>query len=224
MRILTVRDKTVTVFPSQNPGAPVLYLNTFGEEGQQVFAELHRMQPEDFSLVAICGLDWNREMVPWDSPPVFPKGEPCTGGADEYLTLLTQDILPAAEKELAGPPRWRGLAGYSLAGLFAVYALYGTDRFSRAASMSGSLWFPGIQEFIFSHTMQRVPDRLYFSLGAKENKTRNPVLRTVRDRTEAIQAYYEAQGIRTTLQIHPGNHYYQTVERTAAGLAWLLQP
>lgn len=37
-----------------------------------------------------------------------------------------------------------GIAGYSLAGLFALYALYKTDVFTRVASMSGSLWFPGI--------------------------------------------------------------------------------
>ena len=66
---------------------------------------------------------------------------------------------------MPGAPRWRGIAGYSLAGLFAVYALYRTDVFARAASVSGSLWFPGFREYVFSHTPLCRPDCVYFSLG-----------------------------------------------------------
>lgn len=161
-------------------------------------------------------------MVPWDSPSAFKNAEPCTGGADEYLRLLTEEIIPAAEKEINGVPRWRGIAGYSLAGLFALYAIYRTDLFSRVGSMSGSLWFPGMKEYIFSHEPKRWPDCMYFSLGDKESKTRNPVLRNVRQNTEEIHAFYRGKGIDTAFQLNPGNHYNQAVERTAAGLCWLL--
>ena len=69
-------------------------------------------------------------MAPWDSPPTFKNADPCTGGADDYLRLLTREIIPAAEKEINGVPRWQGIAGYSLAGLFALYAIYQTELFS----------------------------------------------------------------------------------------------
>lgn len=222
MQKITVQGKTVTVFPGQTPDAPVLYLNTFGEEGAQIWAQLQESHLPDFSLVAVSDLDWNHDMVPWDAPAVFKNADPCTGGADDYLCLLTDTILPTAEKELPGTPCWRGLAGYSLAGLFALYAMYGTDVFSRFASMSGSLWFPGIREYFLSHKVKRRPDCLYFSLGDKESKTRNPVLRTVRENTEAIQAYYETLGIASAFEVNPGNHYHHATERTAAGIAWLL--
>lgn len=218
----TVQGKTVSVFPGETARAPVVYLNTFSAEGQQVYTELRKSSIPDFSLVAISDLDWNHDMVPWDNPPIFKNAEPCTGGADDYLRLLTDFILPAAEKELAGPPCWRGLAGYSLAGLFALYAMYGTDVFSRVASMSGSLWFPGIREYIASHEFKRSPDFLYFSLGDKESKTRNSVLKTVRENTEAIQSYYQNMGVHSAFQLNPGNHYSHAAERTAAGIAWLL--
>lgn len=56
-----------------------------------------------------------------------------------------------AEKVIGGVPRWRGIAGYSLTGLFALYyAIYQTDLFSRVGSISGTLWFPGMKEYIFS--------------------------------------------------------------------------
>lgn len=172
--------------------------------------------------MAVSNLDWNRDMVPWDSPSAFKHGDPFTGGADDYLRLLTEEIIPTAERELPGKPRWRGIAGYSLAGLFALYALYRTDLFSRVGSMSGSLWFPGMKEYLFAHEPKRLPDCIYFSLGDKESKTRNPVLRSVRRNTEEIQAFYQAREVDTVFQLNPGNHYEHAAERTAAGIAWLL--
>ena len=115
-----------------------------------------------------------------------------------------------------------GIAGYSLAGLFALYAIYQTDVFSRVATMSGSLWFPGFKEYIFSREPKRRPDCIYFSLGGREAKTRNPVLKTVQENTEEIQAFYQSKGINTVFHLNPGNHFVQGAERTVAGIRWLL--
>ena len=219
----SVHGKTVSVFSGTAPDAPVIYLNTFAEEIPQLLAQLHGQALPDFSLVAVSDLDWNHDMAPWDQPPVFKNAAPCTGGADDYLRLLTETILPMAEKRLSGVPCWRGLAGYSLAGLFALYAMYRTDAFSRFASMSGSLWFPGFPEYIHTHEIPRLPDCIYFSLGDKESKTRHPLLKTVRENTETIQAFYQSRGIRTVFQLNPGNHYDHAVQRTADGITWLLK-
>ena len=132
------------------------------------------------------------------------------------------EIIPEAEKDLATPPAWRGIAGYSLAGLFALYAIYRTDVFSRVGCMSGSLWFPGFKEYIFSHEPKKPPDCIYFSLGDKESKTRNPVLKTVQENTEEIQAFYQHKGIDTAFHLNPGNHFVQGSKRTVAGIHWLL--
>ena len=63
---------------------------------------------------------------------------------------------------------------------------------------------------------------MYFSLGNKENKTKNPILRTVQENTEEISAYYQSKEIDTVFQLNLGNHFVQSVERTAAGIAWIL--
>ena len=222
MRTLMAYNRTLAVFPSAEPGTPVIYLNTVAGEGQKVYEAAQAAGCPPFTLVSISDLDWNHDMVPWDSPPAFKNADPCTGGADDYLRLLTEEIIPTAEKEIAGVPCWRGIAGYSLAGLFALYAIYQTDLFSHVGSMSGSLWYPGMKEYIFSHEPKRWPDRIYFSLGDKESKTRNPVLRGVRQDTEDIKAFYQGKGIDTVFHLNPGNHYNHAVERTAAGLCWLL--
>ena len=222
MRAFTTNGKAVDVFLATEPGTPIIYLNTFSGEGQKVYEAAQAANCPPFALVAISDLDWNHDMVPWDSPPAFKNAEPCTGGADDYLRLLTEAIIPTAEREISGVPRWRGIAGYSLAGLFALYAIYRTDLFSRVGSMSGSLWFPGMKDYIFSHEPKRWPDCMYFSLGDKESKTRNPVLRSVRRDTEEIKAFYQGRGIDTVFQLNSGNHYDHAAERTAAGLCWLL--
>ena len=222
MHTFSISKKTITIFPCAELKAPIIYLNTFSSEGQKIFEAAQAIGCPPFTLVAISDLDWNHDMVPWDSPPVFKNAEPFTGGADDYLRFLTKEIIPLTEKEIAGVPSWRGIAGYSLAGLFALYAIYQTDLFSRAGSMSGSLWFPGIKEYIFSHEPKRLPDCIYFSVGDKESKTRNPILRNVRQNTEEIHVFYQGKGIDTVFHLNPGNHYNHAAERTAAGLCWLL--
>ena len=166
------------LFPKFEANVPIIYLNTFSGEGQKIFETAQATGCPSFTLVAISDLDWNHDMVFWDSPPVFKNTDPCTRGADNYLRLLTEEIIPMVEKEIGGVPCWRGIAGYSLAGLFVLYAIYQTDLFSRVGSMSGSLWFPGMKEYIFSREPKRWPECTYFSLGDTEAKTRNPVLQT----------------------------------------------
>ena len=222
MQTLQIGVKNISVFSGANSDLPIIYLNTFSDEGRKVYEAAQAAGCPSFTLVTISDLDWNHDMVPWDSPPAFKNAEPCTGGAVDYLRLLIDEIIPTAEKEIDGVPRWRGVAGYSLAGLFSLYAIYRTDLFSRVGSMSGSLWFPGMKEYILSHEPKRRPDHIYFSLGDKESKTRNPILRNVRQNTEEIQASYQGKGIDTVFQLNPGNHYDHAAERTAAGIAWLL--
>lgn len=215
--------RLVTVYPSVTANRPVVYLNTFAEECIHVYQQLRDGGCPDFTLVAVSNLKWDHDMAPWDIPPISKDDTPCTAGADDYLRLLINEIAPKAETLVHGPASWRGLAGYSLAGLFALYSIYQTDRFSRVASMSGSLWFPGFREYVFSHEMKRQPEHLYLSLGDKECKTRNPYLKIVQEQTEAIHTFYTEQGIDTVLRFHPGNHYQDAIQRTAAGIAWMLE-
>lgn len=222
MTTFTLDGKTVLVWPGSRPGIPVVYLNTYGPEGQQVREELDRLECPDFSLVAVSGLDWNRDLSPWPAPSIRREEEPFAGGAEAYLAWMTGTLLPAVQPLLPGNAPWQGLAGYSMAGLFAVWALCQTDVFRRGASMSGSLWYPGVKDYLLKHLPRPLPDCLYFSLGSKEGKTRNPFLRTVDENTRAIEAFYRSQGICTTFQQNPGNHFRDTAARTAAGIAWML--
>ena len=221
-RQFVIGKKTIDVFPAADPGRPIVYLNAFPGEGEEVLNALKATDCPDFTLAAVSDLDWNRDLSPWEAPSVFKGDSPFEGGADGYLRLLTGSIIPKCEEKIQIDPSWRGIAGYSMAGLFAVYAMYRTDVFSRIASMSGSLWFPGLSEFASTHEPAVSPDRLYLSLGDKEHKTRNPHMKTVRTCTEELAAYCRSRNIPTEFRLNPGNHFTDPVGRTALGIRWIL--
>lgn len=221
--LLNIADKKIEVYLSFGHDCPVIYLNTFAGEGEKIYQSLCNADCQNFTLVAISNLIWDHDMAPWDIPPISENDTPCTGGADNYLQLLTDKIVPKAESLMPGRVLWRGLAGYSLAGLFALYSLYHTGIFSRIASMSGSLWFPDFKEYVFSHKMETKPEYLYLSLGDRECKTKNPYLKTVQINTEEIHTFYKQQGIETQFQLNPGSHYDNALQRTAQGIEWILK-
>ena len=101
MYTFPVHNKTVSVFSSAKPGTPVIYLNTFSNEGQQVFQTAQDAGCPPFTLVAVSDLNWNHDMTPWDSPSVFKNAPPCTGGGNDYIRLLIEEIMPEAEKKIA---------------------------------------------------------------------------------------------------------------------------
>lgn len=214
-------NKKITLYPALAENKPVIYLTTYNDDGGEVYAELQKDNCPDFTLVTVSGLNWEAELSPWAAGNLFKYSEMFTGGADAYLQFLTQQVLPQAEAGLNGI-LWRGLAGYSLAGLFTIYALYKTDLFSRAASMSGSLWYPGFKDFALKNTLRIAPQHLYFSLGDKEARARNQYLKTVQQCTEELAAHYRSLGINTCYELNPGGHYRDIISRSGAGIKWLL--
>lgn len=223
MKERTIDGKTVTIYPAAASEKPIVYLNTFADEGEKISRILQEQACPDFTLVTVCGIDWDNELSPWKASAVFPGGKEFEGEADRYLKVLTEKIISQAESEITDTVLWRGIAGYSLAGLFAIYALYKTNLFSRAASMSGSLWYPDFKEYALAHEFKQVPECVYFSLGDKESKTRNPYLKRVQSNTEEISAFFRTKEIDTAFEMNQGNHYTDTAARSAAGIRWILE-
>lgn len=223
MKEQIIDGKTVTIYPASAAEKPIVYLNTSADEGKKIFRILQEQACPDFTLVTVCGIDWDYELTPWKAPAVFPGGTEFGGEGSRFLSVLTEKIVPQVESEITDTVLWRGIAGYSLVGLFAIYALYKTDLFSRAASMSGSLWFPDFKEFVLTREFKRIPECVYFSLGDKESRTRNPYLKTVQSNTEEIAAFFRTREIETAFERNPGNHHTDTAARSAVGIRWILE-
>ncbi len=222
MEKLDIANKAVELFLSAVPGAPLIVVNGEDGEGQALFEAVKAVTSADFSLAAIGGLDWDDDLTPWPAPGVF-RGQDFTGHAGAWLKVLTEEVLQAVLGKLPEPPRWTGLAGYSLAGLFAAWAAHQTDAFGRFASVSGSIWYPGFIEYASRNAPVRAPERVYLSVGDKEAKARNPVMRTVEDATRRLMAMYQDMGVVTRFELNPGGHFNDPLGRMAKGIGWLLE-
>lgn len=217
----TVSGRTVEIFSTAEGIAPLVILNTIQDEGEKIFDKSLELGGKDFTLAAISGLNWNRDLSPWETPEIR-NNRHGFGGADEYIKKLTNEIMPEIRAKLGFEPEYTAIAGYSLAGLFALYAAYKTDVFSRIASVSGSLWFPGFTDFAETHDFVKTPDRIYLSLGEDEAKTRDKNLAPVLKNTEFLADLYKSQNIPTIFELNPGNHFTETILRTAKGIKSLL--
>ena len=119
------------------------------------------------------------------------------------------------------PSKTYYLGGYSLAGLFSLWAAYQTDLFSGIAAASPSVWFLGFSDYIKERKI--LTHAVYLSLGDREEKTKNPVMRTVGD---CIRQTYESvkdQGIKCTLEWNEGNHFRDVDIRCAKAFSWVLK-
>ena len=219
----TLSDYKLSLFQAEKADCPLIVFHSFSDEGEAVYQELRKQNAAECNFLSIAIHDWQREMSPWPAAALSKDGEDFSGGADAYLESLLSAILPWATERIHGKASFIGIAGYSLAGLFALYALYKTDVFTRVASMSGSLWFPGIKEFCKENAMKILPEKLYLSIGEKESKTRHPILKTMQENTEDLLKYFKSMRIETTYEVNPGNHFQDVNLRCAKGILELLQ-
>ena len=196
-----------------NPDASVVLIEPIHTvEGMNHEAEIIRELAGDNFLLRAVQVDWFRDLSPWTAPPVF-GNTPFGNGAQKTL----EKIL-----EMTGDPgKQYVLGGYSMGGLFALWAVYQTDAFAGAAAVSPSVWFPGFSEYTMSHALQT--GRVYLSLGNREEKTKNPVMATVGDRIRELHERLQAQEIPCCLEWNEGNHFMDPDRRTAKGFAWILK-
>lgn len=105
--------------------------------------------------------------------PIWP-GEPFSGGGEGYLKFLTDTALPYLEERFGAPaePENCALLGYSLGGLFALWALTKTEKFGAGASLSGSLWYPQFLKYLENCPPKRTPQYTYPSATANRSAAR----------------------------------------------------
>ena len=217
LRTLTIDSYTIEIFvPEKEMCAPVFWLHTFAGEGEKIWEQSGKR----CVLMCVTGIDWNRDLSPWKAGKVFDDGEDFGGGAEDYLKCLRGRLVPAAERELSWTVRYRGIAGYSMAGLFAVYAMYHCDLFSYIGTMSGSLWFDGWMDYVLDHRPPGNIRGIYVSLGSREHRTKNERMATVKDCTDVLAKYWKEY---TTVkyEMNAGSHFKEPELRTAKGIDWL---
>ena len=221
---IRIKDKAVDLFRPEHVSSdtPLVLLPTSGEAPDAVWKETCRLSGQDFCLAALPVADWEHELSPWRAEKVFRGGRDFGDGADKTVRELEYVIVPELKRALGYPEMPCMVAGYSLAGLFAIYALYRTAIFTGAVSVSGSLWFPGFLDYAASHEMPRTPSRIYLSLGDREKNTKSSIMCRVEENTAALYEGFCAEGIECVFELNPGNHFQNAEQRLAKGIAWIV--
>lgn len=173
-----------------------------------------------FVFAALKITDWNSALSPWTAPPIF-GNEPFGSGAGETLAFIEDTLIPELIERLSLNEKIPIiLGGYSLSGLFALWAAYSSDRFDSVAAVSPSVWFHGWLDFIDNHSP--AAKSIYLSLGMKEEKTRNKTMAAVGDNIRRQYDLLKALDLDVTLEWNEGNHFSEPEVRTAKGFAWCI--
>ena len=156
---------------------------------------IKKLSEKPFSLVAFMIKDWNKELT---------------------LNFIVSQLLPLVQEEIPHVI----LGGYSLAGLFALWASYQTEKFEGIVAASPSVWFPKWIEYATDN--KPFAKSIYLSLGDKEEKTKNPVMAQVGNAIRKLNELLAEQIGNTILEWNPGNHFIDSEKRTAKGFAWVM--
>lgn len=108
---------------------PVLYMSDgdahlMHTSGTVNFLARNGRLPE-MIVVGIANTDRTRDLSPTRPAAVRPDGQPqfpTAGGADKFLKFIETELIPRIEKDYRTQP-FRGFAGHSLGGLFALHAM-----------------------------------------------------------------------------------------------------
>lgn len=208
LHMFTSGSNGPTIFWGIGPGAAA--------EAAETDALLRQSTDRPYRLMAYEAVDWNRDFSPWPAPAV--QKTPFSGGAVDMLDWLRSSAIPFTDTT----PEKCWIGGYSLSGLFSLWAL-GSGLFSGAIGVSPSLWFPGWAEYAQSICL---PDGcgVYLSLGKQEARPRNPAMASVGDRVCAFYEQLQATAACRfcTMEWNPGGHFTDPATRMARGFAAML--
>ena len=101
-----------------------------------------------FAIVFFDCVEWARALMPWADDAVSRDAE-VGRHAPDTLRFIEHALLPWLRERFGALPCIIG--GYSLGGLFALWAARNTDAFAAVAAASPSLWIKGWGEYAATH-------------------------------------------------------------------------
>ena len=133
----------MTIYEDGNPATDTVLIQLTGDHELSVLEneveEIRKRTSIDFWFIAAKVDDWNHELSPWKAPAVFGNEDFGDGAARTLAQILT--LCTDKSKTYY-------IGGYSLAGLFSLWAAYQTDIFSGVAAI---LFFETVKNRILSY-------------------------------------------------------------------------
>jgi predicted alpha/beta superfamily hydrolase len=219
---LIIGGKTCRLFGAEAPRCVLLQLSARHETGvlEEEAAQLAALAHIPYVLVTIELEDWTVDLMPWADGNISRDPEAGKHG-QETLAYILQSLLPELQRRYGALPVILG--GYSLGGLFALWASCQTDAFAAVAAASPSVWIHGWLPFAKKHVP--MAGCIYLSLGDREEHVKNQAIARVGDN---LRGYYDLLrrqlgADRCTLVWEQGGHFNDNPARLARAFAWCLE-
>ena len=219
MMELSLSGRKCCLFGSETPEVFLVQPSARHENAslESEVTQLAALIDRPFLLVTIELEDWTLDLMPWWDGNISRDPEAGKHG-QETLDFILQGLLSELERRYG--PRPVVLGGYSLAGLFALWASCQTDRFQAIAAASPSVW---IHDWIpFAKKNMPMAQAVYLSLGDREEHVKNQAIARVGD---TLRAYYELlrnqlDPEHCTLVWEEGGHFNDNAGRLARAFAY----
>lgn len=219
-------------------GFPVIYLldgaNNFSTMLEVQRVQSRRPDATGVTPAVVVGIGFPSD-APLDmarrtyefTPSVAGSAPPGSGGADEFLRFIEEDLKPAIERDLAIDRRRQTLFGHSYGGLFVLHTLFTRpESFQTYVAASPSIWWQ--DRFILGEASQflalardrRAGQNLLVTVGQLEQPTesgpdgeRADKLRQRRmvDNARDLTARLAAAGVPATFVEFSGENHGSTV-------------
>jgi predicted alpha/beta superfamily hydrolase len=219
---LLIEGRTCRLFGSERPGCILIqpsarHENATLEAEAQMIAGLSSVP---FVLATIELEDWMLDLMPWPDGNISRDPEAGKHGQDTLQYILLS-LIPELQQRFGPLPIIFG--GYSLGGLFALWASTQTDSFKAIAAASPSVWIKDWIPFVRKHVP--MADAVYLSLGDREEHVKNQAIARVGDnlRTQYTLLQEQLEPRHCTLVWEEGGHFNDNEGRLARAFAWCIK-
>ena len=218
MKIIRYQNRNYAILGDLKASTFLMYL--VDESNPEDYEQIYQKISNEFQLcmIAVSIHDWQGELSPWAAPAIFGKHD----FAGNALLLLSEleSFWMWFEKDNQIETNQLYLCGYSLAGLFSLWASSQTNLFKKIAAVSPSVWYLNFVEYMQLNPIQT--REVYMSLGDKEANAKNKVMATVKDCFDAMIQILQKQDVVLTYEYNPGNHFQDVELRMTKGIQQLL--
>ena len=173
-----------------------------------------------FAIAFLDTVEWAKALMPWHDEAVS-RDDEVGRHAQDTLKYITESLVPWLHERFGQLPCMIG--GYSLGGLFALWAARQSTAFSAVAAASPSLWIKGWADYADQNSLNA--QLAYVSLGDREEHCRNQRMARIGDcvRHEHLTLAAQLGPSATTLEWNNGGHFGEEAERTAKAFAWCIE-
>lgn len=214
----TIDVSACVVHVGKSASSPAIYVIDFPEHPFDIASVAAGRQS---TIVTVPIGDWNANLTPWPAKGIY-RGEPDFGGnAGQTLSGLVGEVIPAIEQAAGLAPERRAICGYSLGGLFALYAFAHDARFGACACLSGSVWYEGWVDYLRELEFEGSGRFAFLSIGSKEKHAAPKILHHVQDQMGECADILRAHGCAAEFVVKRGSHMSFVQERFDAGLTAL---